>query len=859
MKRIPLYVFCLAVVLLNKIALSNPPEIVTLTNDIWRVEIATQSLEVLAQQKGRTAFRISQGQPGLGNVMALVQGDNLVNWKLPKSFFSVRAELIGDVLSVEFVSEASGNLTWPLIQGTSSLQGYIFPFFEGSYVPVDDKLWQDFLREQGAINTTSGLSMPFWGLDFGEWNLTYILTNPFNNRLTFDTVAEFGLGMRVSHAFTPNWVRKRYGVRISLGGGSPVTPAKTYRRWLKQNGEFVSFVEKVKMNLDKKSPTRLSQESQKSAEAERATHDEKTRLSHESQKSAEIERATHDKNKLHQKSPTRLSHESQNQQKLNALHTTKKRSTHDEKQVAEVEKLLGAAHIYLWGSNLLGRHDITDWKAFASKLSHVPDERIQETAETYIFSQLNAEAKETVQEIAQSSHVSKYNQRVVSRAISEQLEAPNFYNPPAWTGILLNPETERLLSRNQSTLSLSEIYRRNSLLFYAVFSDMLLHPDVWGDGLSVKLLERFAENGLDRLWLGVDSWQDGFRHPTAVAKAKALGYLIGPYDSYHSIHHPDEKDSWETAQFDHLLYEGGAIINADGTKNRGFKKKGYHLSPLAARPHVENRVNNIVAQMPVGFNSWFIDCDAYGELFDDYSPLHPATQLDDMKARLARIAWIRDRHHTVVGSEGGAAYAAATLHFAHGIMTPVIGWGDADMTTKTSPYYIGGYWPPEAPAIHIKQVPLKPRYLYLYFEPRFRLPLYQIVFHDSVVTTNHWHSGTLKFKNVTETLSLLELLYNVPPLYHLNMAEFSKHKAWIKRHYEFFSPLHRQIGGQAMTDFEWLTEDKQIQRTAFADTVEIFANFRRDLFNHEDVTIPARSIVVKWIETAQMQVFSWEK
>ena len=35
------------------------------------------------------------------------------------------------------------------------------------------------------------------------------------------------------------------------------------------------------------------------------------------------------------------------------------------------------------------------------------------------------------------------------------------------------------------------------------------------------------------------------------------------------------------------------------------------------------------------------------------------------------------------------------------------------------------------------------------------------------------------------------------------MAEFSKHKAWIKRYYAFFSPLHRRIGGQAMTDFEW--------------------------------------------------------
>ena len=170
----------------------------------------------------------------------------------------------------------------------------------------------------------------------------------------------------------------------------------------------------------------------------------------------------------------------------------------------------------------------------------------------------------------------------------------------------------------------------------------------------MKMLERFAESGLDRLWLGVDSWQEGFRHPTAVAKAKELGYLVGPYDSYHSIHHPNEKDTWETAQFDLSLYESGAIVNADGRKNRGFKKKGYHLSPIVAQPYVEARVDGIVAQMPTDFNSWFIDCDAYGELFDDYSTSHPATQVDDMNARLTRIAWIRDTYNMVVGSEGGA-------------------------------------------------------------------------------------------------------------------------------------------------------------------------------------------------------------
>ena len=770
MSRLQFYILSIGMFLLTSIGVSDTLKSVRFSSAVWDVEIFPQSLAVNVYPAGTDIkVQASLGQTGLGAVTDVSHEDNGVSWKLPERALTVHVEWIRDSLTIEFIQDDPANdpqnFTWPIIENTESIRGYIFPFFEGSYVPKDDLTWRDFLRDRGPINTTAGLSMPFWGLDLGERTLTYILTNPFNNKIHFSETETSDLGMRVSHAFTPNWERRMYGVRLSLGSASPVAPAKQYRQWLIENGEFVSFAEKIE-------------------------------------------------------------------------------------RTPAAEKLLGAAHAYLWGGELLSRYDVTDWKAFGTRLSG--DRKVAK----HIWAEFSTQTRKAVREIAQSAYPSNYVLQVVSRAISEQLENPDFFNASAWTGMPLAPETEKLVSRDVSTLSLIEVYRRNCLLFYAAFPDTLRHPDEWGDGLSVKLLERLAESGLDRLWLGVDSWQDGFRHPTAVAKARELGYLIGPYDSYHSIHHPNEQDTWETAQFDLSLYEAGAIVNADGTKNRGFKKKGYHLSPLVARPYVEDRVNGIVTQMPTDFNTWFIDCDAYGQLFDDYSPSHPATQLDDMNARLARIAWIRDTHNMVVGSERGAAYAATTIHFAHGMTVPVIGWGDPDMKEKTSPYYIGAYWPPEGPAIHIKQVPLKPNYLYHYYDPRFRLPLYQIVFHDSVITTHHWGSGSLKFENAIETLALLELLYNVPPLYHLNMAEFTKHEAWIQRHYAFFSPLHREIGGQAMTDFEWLTDNRQVQRTEFGSTVELIANFGTDPFEYEGVMIPSKSVVARWIGTNKTHVFS---
>jgi hypothetical protein len=71
-------------------------------------------------------------------------------------------------------------------------------------------------------------------------------------------------------------------------------------------------------------------------------------------------------------------------------------------------------------------------------------------------------------------------------------------------------------------------------------------------------------------------------------------------------------------------------------------------------------------------------------------------------------------------------------------------------------------------------VVLKPKYQKFFFDPRYRLPLHQTVFHDSVIATHHWSAASLKFTDQVQTNELLELLYNVPPMYHLNRAEWKK-------------------------------------------------------------------------------------
>ncbi len=100
------------------------------------------------------------------------------------------------------------------------------------------------------------------------------------------------------------------------------------------------------------------------------------------------------------------------------------------------------------------------------------------------------------------------------------------------------------------------------------------------------------------------------------------------------------------------------------------------------------------------------------------------------------------------------------------------------------------------------------------------------------------------------------LLDNVPPLYHMNLLEFEKHKKRMKAHHDFFSPLHRELALLPLTDFSWLRADRMVQRAVFGNRVEMVANFAEEDFCYQGIVIPGRSIRARWLDTGRTQMFT---
>ncbi|HVU89659.1 MAG TPA: glycoside hydrolase [Pirellulales bacterium] len=523
--------------------------------------------------------------------------------------------------------------------------------------------------------------------------------------------------------------------------------------------------------------------------------------------------------------------------------------TFDEKCaiVPRATRLIGAAHAYLWGDGVISRHNVTDWRKLANVL--LSAEVTKEPTPAYrLWLLLESDGRRAIRNIAKSDAPSIYDKREAAQAIGVVLECSGFYDSRYWRTIQGSRSCAAILRKGCT--SPTEVAKANAHLLAIALPGMFSEVDKWGDGVSIEMLDRLHTDGFDKMCLCFGDLSSGTYHQDVLAKADRDGLLVGPYDSYHTIHapnttrrHSDEVDvTWETASFDWRLFRQGPVLSRDCKPVPGFQGTGFALSPIAAFPYVKSRVSRMMRRGE--YSAWFVDCDAAGELLDDFSSQHTASQRGDANWRLRRLKWISNTWGIPVGSEGGAAFAVPAIDFAHGIATPVIGFGDPDLTDPKSQYWLGGNWPSDGPRLFMSSVPLKPEYQAIYFEPRFRLPLYQTVFHDSLISTHHWTTGSLKFLDQAATVELIDMLYCVPPLYHLNLDEYAARRDRICRHYQVFTRVHRLLAGKRMTAFDILTEDRLVQRTSFGNRSVIVANFGESPYSYSEKVLPPRSVMI---------------
>lgn len=495
------------------------------------------------------------------------------------------------------------------------------------------------------------------------------------------------------------------------------------------------------------------------------------------------------------------------------------------KAVPNVERLLGAPHVYLWGESPFTWMDIPrqNWNKFAVAL--VAQSEKESSVGAQLKKHFNEEQWDLVVQCTTEEWPHKYMKSQIAEGISTALKSPEFHS-----------KSDNLPKRVQE----------NALVLEEAFPGLLLPSKQWGNGDSLKMMDKLKKQGFEYLKLCFAGWESVEMRPWVATEADQNGWLMGTYDSYHSIHDPalaGTDNSWSTAQMTPELWGNGGVMNEDGSYKKGFKGKGKKLSPIFGRSYYEERVTSVIDAIP--FNYYFIDCDAYGEVYDDYNPLHLCSMEQDAEERTDRLGWLSREKGLVVGSEGGNVYAIESIHVLEGLFGPYFGWGDEDMANKESEYYRGRYYPADEPEIQFKPVPLKEQYRQMHYDPSVRIPLFQAAFHDAVVSTHHWSNDRFKYPEVTKTVSLLEILYMCPPMVNLNLTSMKKRGPDLKKHYDVWSPLHRELGFAKLTGFRYLDENRLVQETTWENGKKIVVNFGEVDFTEGDVVVKAGEVMVE--------------
>ena len=92
-----------------------------------------------------------------------------------------------------------------------------------------------------------------------------------------------------------------------------------------------------------------------------------------------------------------------------------------------------------------------------------------------------------------------------------------------------------------------------------------------------------------------------------------------------------------------------------------------------------------------------------------------------------------------------------------------------------------------------RRIPIKEQYDTIFVNPQYDIPLFKLVCNDSVIISTHWNWSTFKIHGKTQDRMILEVLYNVSPLYHLDDEQWNEYKEDITVHNKIWSTFSKQF------------------------------------------------------------------
>ena len=373
------------------------------------------------------------------------------------------------------------------------------------------------------------------------------------------------------------------------------------------------------------------------------------------------------------------------------------------------------------------------------------------------------------------------------------------------------------------------------------------HIYTWDTGREVSMLADMKKAGIGKLFIIWDSNHKPYPKPGYDNEIRKLGFCAGGYELFTDIHPRDsvyyEYDFNGPLRLKHGVYPGQfnylAARKADGkTYSNQF---GHYACPAAVQGIIKWKLDKVMKEYP--HSGLFLDVYQANGLHECYSPEHPLSREGYAKQIIENYKYIQDRYGFFMGGEWGSDFAAPVSVFNHGMMTLQWPWWGSEIDDKDSPYYYGDWKNHERPSIMLTTTKAGPTYYRWCINEAIRIPLYELVYHDSVVSSWRWEDGNPRYPELWWKKDLFNMLYGTAPLWILDRTLWDTYKDEYVKSYDKVCSWLSQIATDELTDHCFITPDGAVQKSTFSGGKSIVVNFSDSDFVYEGKTIAARGYV----------------
>jgi len=341
-------------------------------------------------------------------------------------------------------------------------------------------------------------------------------------------------------------------------------------------------------------------------------------------------------------------------------------------------------------------------------------------------------------------------------------------------------------------------------------------PDVWGNA-TLKFARAAKAAGVEKMLI------HGRSSPQEMKAVNDLGYLTSEYDNYTDIL-PLKPNGDVDSSHDRIPEH--VVLKADGKRMSAwltFDKKEQFMKrcPALWVPSAKVVVPKVLKTHP--FVGRFIDVTTAEDLYECYDPAHPLTRGQKRECGTALLGYVRALG-LVTGGEHGIWWAVPYVDYIEGMMSGGhYSWPAGHLLRpKSKDQQFSGPWGEKYGKFA--------DYAEWGIGHEHRAPLWELVFHDCVVSTWYWGDSSdfllAAAPEVTPKKDAFNILYGtIPLLWASREGSWDSARDVFLRTYRNTCKLHEAIAGTEMLSHEFITADRAVQRTRFSDGTEAIVNF----------------------------------